>query len=136
MVWLKKLTEKIDKQIHYVTENFESQINECKSSTMSRIEEINKNMQRCENNTVKKISEISKINTSYKTEIQLLHDTVKTINKNCIQSECVNNGKFNLIEQNINSVKDELSGEINKKLTGVTERILVTRDVNLSLIHI
>ena len=27
-------------------------------------------------------------------------------------------------------MKDELSGEINKKLTGVTERIVITRDIN------
>ena len=122
-----RITEKVDKQMHDITENFESQINECKANTMSQIEEINKNIQRCETDTDSKISEI---NTNYKTEIQLLHDTVKTINQNSVQSKYENNSKFTLIEQNINSVKDELSGEINKKLTGLTERILITRDIN------
>ena len=62
------MTEKIDKQIHEVNENFESQINKCRIDTINQIEEINKNIQRCETDTDKKISEI---NTSFKTEILL-----------------------------------------------------------------
>ena len=96
------MSERIDKQIHDITENVETQINECKANTMSQMEEINKNIKKCEVDTDSKLSEI---NTSCKTEIQLLHDTAKTIKQNCIQSECINDSKFNLIEQNINNVR-------------------------------
>ena len=38
--------------------------------------------------------------------------------------------KCTLIENNLTSVKNELRGEINKKLTGVTERVIITRDLH------
>ena len=97
------------------------------TNTVSQIEEINKNIKKCEVHTDNKLSEIS---VSCETEIQLLHDTVKNINQKCIQSECSNDRKFNLVEQNINSVKDELQVAISQKMNNITERILVTRDVN------
>ena len=52
------------------------------------------------------------------------------INEASIQSERVTNNKLNLIEQKLINTKDELSGEISKKLNSVTERILITREVN------
>ena len=75
-------------------------------------------------------SKISEIEDSYKTEMQSLQNTVEKINKNSIQSECVNNSKFMLIKQSVSNVKDELSGAISQKLNNVTEQILITRDVN------
>ena len=52
------------------------------------------------------------------------------VNEASIQSERVTNNKLNLIEQKLINTKDELSGEISKKLNSVTEQILITREVN------
>ena len=101
---------------------------ECKlNSVVVTIEEMNQNIDEHKNNVDLKINEIE---NTCKTEMQALNESISVITKNSIQSECSNDKKLHSIEQSISNVKEELSLVINKKLSNVTERVLITRDVN------
>ena len=52
------------------------------------------------------------------------------VNNASIQSERVTNNKFNLMEQKLINVKDDLNTVINKKLDSVSERVVITRDAD------
>ena len=87
---------------------------ECKlSSVVMTIEKMSQNIDEHKNNVDIKVNEIE---STCKTDIQSIQETVDVI-------EHVNHNKFESIEQNISSVKDELSLVINQKLSNVTERM-------------
>ena len=52
------------------------------------------------------------------------------MNKHSIQFEGINNNKIMSIEQSIIEVKDELHVAISQKVNNITERVIVTWDVN------
>ena len=121
------MVEKIDKQIQEVTENFECKINECNAVSEYKFNCVVDKIETYETSTNVKINEIE---SNCKTEIQAIQNTVNTIDKNNKQFECLNNDKFVLMEQSIVNVKDELNVAINKKLSSVTEQIVITKDMN------
>ena len=75
-------------------------------------------------------SKISETESSCKSEIQLLKGAVEKVNNASIQSERVTNNKFNLMEQKIINVKDDLKTVINRTLDSVHEQVVITSNVD------
>ena len=78
--------------------------------------------------TIDKAISEHEINTS--NELITIRNKIKEINDSNILANSDIYNKCTLIEGSLSCVKDELRGEINKKLTGVTERVLITRDLH------
>ena len=107
-------------KINEIESNCDSKISICQLSFANKMVEINENVD----------SKISETESSYKSEIQLLKGAVEMVNSASIQSERVTNNKFNLMEQKIINVKDDLNMVINKKLDSVNEQVVITRNVD------
>ena len=75
-------------------------------------------------------SKINEIESNYKTEIQAVNESIEVISKNNVQSEYSNDKKLYSLEQNISSIRDELSLVKHQNVSHVTERIFMTRDTN------
>ena len=59
----------------------------------------------------------------------MLQNKIKEIDDLAIQNNNDMHDKYDVIENSLTRVKNELRGEIHKKVTGVTERVIVTRDL-------
>ena len=61
--------------------------------------------------------------------MSMLQSKIKEIDDLAIQSNNDMHVKCDVIENDLIKVKNELRGEIQRKFTGVTERVIVTRDM-------
>ena len=68
--------------------------------------------------------------------IQSIQSTVNLVDERSIQFESQSKSKLMSIEQSINNVKDELKLAINRKLSDVSEQLVINRDSINALITI
>ena len=108
----------INKQIEMKTNILQNKTEKCELDVIDitkHFETIDQTVSKYENNTSDRMS--------------MLQSKIKGFDNLAIQNNNNMHVKCDVIENDLMKVKNELRGEINKKVTGVTERIVVTRDM-------